>query len=1035
MDAESDWIRFSFRKVCYNFLLNLVLTFYFIFACFQESLAVSGQKSLLDSVPGLVIPHDKFQLPNGLTVVVNEDHNTPLVAIRMVYKAGFSNETRSEQYGASYLLQRLMEKGTEHFKENINKALEHAGAVKVNNYTTSDLIVFSATVPTVAIERVLWLESDRMGYMLRSVTDERMESEQLLTEHQIEQRQFELNDIIYDRIAEQSFFPGHPYARPFLGMNDDESGLKLRSVKQWFRRYVVPNNAVLILSGDINLIEAKNYAAKYFGEIAVGPPLKKLTKITEVQTGEKRDSIDGIRPFPVLVKVWDVPAFGDSDLVHLRLAFDMLAGGSKSRFYQRIVIKESLARDVKFKLNERALGSQLVLTAELRDDADPKIAELLLQEEITSFILKGPETNELDRSKLNMVVKLLRMGEQVAGKADMLAMGEVYLGDPSYYHAHELAVRQTNINDIKNILTNLSRQSGYVLEVKAKKAFTTVPSIVSREQPAPIQGKVQFRFPAIEKFRLDNGLNVYLLKRSEASFIEAVLSFDAGISAHEGLPGLPVLAFQHLVGGSDRSKQTFSDVIKTTASQMRMSHDMDASSLHLTLIKASLPQVFKSMTELFMEPQFRSNVFERERNTAGLRARWEKTEPTHFISHVIYKILYGIEHPYSVAWTGAVTPYSLSKINQNVVVNYWKKWIRPDNASLIVAGDMSVKTLKEMLDDTLAVWQPPIAGRVEKIYPAQRSSNGGRAFIAPVPKSRKTTIVAAQLTVPAADDRTVALSLANDIVGDRRSSRLRILFEEEKGWGSDIKSEIKQVRAEQPFIMKATVPSEFTVEAIRLINDIHRRVSTDEPLTSKELAWVRNSRIREMPGIFESNRALVNALETLVAQKLSVDLLPEYSSLITQVTDQAVVKAAAKVFADSDLVWLILGDHKTIASGIRALDFKDVVVLDQTGELPKIDNNMPNFRAGKHATFSKVEQTMPESDNEKTTNAIDKNAKEEVPPSTTKQNNSESPALERRPEVKNKFKPAAELDKESQTTLSDNASRNMGRAIYHERLW
>ncbi|HXE82447.1 MAG TPA: pitrilysin family protein, partial [Gemmatimonadales bacterium] len=290
----------------------------------------------------VTIPYQKFVLKNGLTLLVHEDHKAPIVAVNIWYHVGSKNE-RPGRTGFAHLFEHLMFNGSEHFNTDYFQALEPLGATDLNGTTNEDRTNYFQNVPTSALDVVLWMESDRMGHLVGVIDQGRLDEQRGVVQNEKRQGENEPYGKVDLLMTEGTYPAGHPYSWSVIGSMEDLNAAKLDDVKEWFKTYYGPNNAVIVLAGDITPDVARQKVEQYFGDIPAGPPIAKQDTWIARRSGTHREVMQDRVPQGRIYKEWNIPEFGSADADYLDMVTDVLAQGKTSRLYKRLVYDAQIA--------------------------------------------------------------------------------------------------------------------------------------------------------------------------------------------------------------------------------------------------------------------------------------------------------------------------------------------------------------------------------------------------------------------------------------------------------------------------------------------------------------------------------------------------------------------------------------------------------------------------------------------------------------------------------------------------------------------
>lgn len=903
--------------------------------CSSLSSNTNTSAAAIQQLPKTGIPYDKFMLDNGLTVIVHEDRKAPVVAVNIWYKVGSKDESVGQR-GFAHLFEHLMFQGSENYDNDFFRPFEEAGATDLNGTTNTDRTNYFETVPTPALDMTLWLESDRMGHFLGSITQEKLDQQRGVVKNEKREGENQPYGKMMNRIVEQTFPEGHPYSWPTIGYMEDLDAADLDLVKTWFKTYYGPSNAVLVLAGDIDVQTAREKINTYFGDIPAGPPLTKMGSWVAKRTEEKRDSMQDRVPQARLVKIWNTDSSRrSSDLEYLALASDVLAGGKNSRLYKRLVHDEQLATFVNAFVYDRMLAGQFAIIADVKDGVSLFHLESIIDEEMEKFIKKGPTKTELQRIKFSHAAAFVRGTERVGGiggKSDILAHGEVYFGDPEHYRKSFDIMQSATSAMIRAAAKKWLSDGVYVLEISPYPAYEQAEKGADRSQMPESDGNVSLALPPVNRTILSNGLKVVLASRHQTPVVSMELQFDGGFSGRLGKPGLPNLTMAMLdEGTTGKTSLELADELETIGTTLSVGNNFDTSSLYLNSLKVTLNQSLAIMSDVLTNPAFRETDLERLRGNMLDGINQEKNSPRSIGSRILPKLLYGSGHAYDTPWSGSGTLDSVSAISRKDLIEYWKTWMRPDNGTLIVTGDITMEALLPELEKAFSHWQAPNESLPEKTIGEVPSPSKATVYLVDYPEASQSSIIAAQLVMSVNDEHALAFGLANDVIGGQFTSRLNLNLREDKHWAYGAFSYSRNARGQRPYMALASVQTDKTDASMVEMLKEYREYTSKKLASNEELALVKTNRINQQPGHYETNAALLGSISTLVQYSLPDSYMYDYANRVKNI-DNEKIRAIAKTTLYSDhFTWLVIGDLSKIREGIEKLNIGRVVVLDRDG--------------------------------------------------------------------------------------------------------
>ena len=880
------------------------------------------------------IPFKKFVLKNGLTLIVHEDHKAPIVAVNVWYHVGSKNE-KPGRTGFAHLFEHLMFNGSENFNDDFFKALDKVGATGSNGTTDVDRTNYFENAPKNALDFLLWLESDRMGHFAGAISQERLDEQRGVVQNEKRQGENQPYAKAFDLIPKATYPANHPYSWTVIGEMEDLNAASLEDVKEWFRTYYGTANAVLSIAGDVQADEVHKLVEKYFGDIPSGPPIAKHEKWVAKRTGSQRQTLQDRVPQARIYKVWNVPEIMHEDLEPLELFGMVLTSGKTSRLYNRLVYQEQIASDVSAFLDSREIGSQFYLIATARPGEDLAKIDRILDEEVARLIKDGPKEKELERVKIDALSGFIRGVERIGGfggKSDILAMYQVYGGDPGSYKVSLNRFREASPKQIQAAAGRWLSDGIFNLEVHPFPEFATTKSEVDRSS-LPTLGEVpEAKFTDFQRAELKNGLKIIVAERHAIPVVAFDMIFNAGYSADSsGIHGTAKLAMNMLDEGTkNRSTLEISEDLQMIGAELGAGSDLDISSVSLSALKANLDKSLEIYADVVRNPSFPEKELERLRKNQLDAIRREKVEPNAMALRVLPQLLYGDGHAYSMPLTGSGTEESTSKISREQIQKFYDTWFKPNNATIVVVGDTTMAEIKPKLEKLFGDWN---RGDVpEKNIARVEQQTKNVVYLIDRPGSIQSQIYAANLTVPRNNPEEIALQTLNFILGGQFTSRLNLNLREDKHWSYGARSAIRSARGQRPFYASAPVQSDKTKESMVEIAKELRTVLNDKPITEEELEKARKQRVLEQAGRWETMSAVSGSIGDIVAYNLPDDYYHTYADKLRSLSLADLKKAAETAIRPDRMIWVVVGDRQKIEPGIRELNYGEIRYITPDGK-------------------------------------------------------------------------------------------------------
>ncbi|HEX7374391.1 MAG TPA: pitrilysin family protein, partial [Steroidobacteraceae bacterium] len=902
---------------------------------------VSAAVTPAPSAPGPIplIPFEKFTLGNGLTVIVHTDRKAPIVAVNVWYHVGSKNE-RFGKTGFAHLFEHLMFQGTEHYDDEYFKPFEQVGATSMNGTTSRDRTNFFENVPTTALDMALWMESDRMGHLLGAIDQARLDEQRGVVQN--EKRQGENRP--YGRVGETLFsasFPvGHPYHWLTIGSMDDLNAASLDDVKEWFRTYYGAANAVLVLAGDIDVATAREKVQKYFGDIPPGPALTRPGVWIAARSDSRRDVMYDQVAQTRIQKVWNIPPDGSSEADLLSLVGDILGGGKTSRLYERLVYRDQIADRASAGASPFEIAGLFSISADVKKDVPPARVEQAMTEELRRFIAQGPTQAEIDRARTVIRADFLRGLERIGGfggKADVLASCEVFEGDPGCYRRSFAVLDAATPKQLQEVAKRWLSQGDYTLEVRPAGAFQPAAAgAVDRSQGVPVTTSFpDLVFPDLQRARLRNGLPVVIAHRPGVPVVRVSLLFDAGYVADQGRKlGTSSFAMSMLDEGT-----TTLDSLQIAAraeqlgAEIGAGSSLDSSSVSLSALTDQLDPSLALLADVVRRPTFPPQEIERVRKEWIAGIAREKQSPEGLAMRALPPLLYGAGHPYAIPFSGTGTESEIAALQRDDLLAFQRDWLRPDNATVIVTGDVTLAQVQPLLEKYFGDWTAPTTARPRKSLPTAANPASPRVFLIDRPDALQTNILAGELMPSSLAPNRLEIDTMNGVLGGTFTSRINMNLREDKHWSYGASSSLPATLGQRPWLLSAPVQTDKTVDALRELQKELADYVGGHPATADEIAKVRNRDVRALSGRYETNAAVAGAIADIIVFHRPDDDVRTLKSRIEAQTDDGVRAAAREALQPAGLTWVIVGDLRKIEQPVRDLKLGEVKVLDKDGAI------------------------------------------------------------------------------------------------------
>ncbi len=902
-----------------------------------QSAMAAPPKTKSAPLPAVDIPYQKFVLDNGLTLIVHEDHKAPVVAVNIWYHVG-SKDERPGRTGFAHLFEHLMFNGSENYRDDWFRIMESAGATKLNGTTWFDRTNYFQNMPTSALDMTLWMESDRMGHLLGAIDQKVLDEQRGVVQNEKRQGQNRPYGKVGEIILQSTYPAGHPYSWETIGSMEDLNAASLEDVKEWFRTYYGAANAVLVIAGDITAAEAKAKVEKYFGDIPSGPVLKRQTDWIAKMTGERRATLQDRVPQARIYKVWNIPGYRHHDNTLLDMSADILANGKNSRLFKRLVYTDRTATAVGSFIGPFEIAAQVQIIATVKPGVDPAVVEKAIDEEIARYLATGPTPAELERVRTTNYANFARGIERIdgfGGKSAILAESQVYGGSPDFYKTRLDWVAKATPAEVQGAANRWLSDGVFVLNVDPVPTYTTVASTVDRSKPPEPGAPPSLKLPAPVRTKLANGLEVVLVERHNAPVVDFTLISDVGFAADgQAKPGTARLAMLMLQEGTKNANSLeIAERAESLGAALGLASTLDRSYIGINALSGRLPESLDLYADVLLNPTFPDNELERLRGQTLAQIQQEKVQPQGVINRLAPKLLFGEGHPYANPSSGLGTEDSVAGLKSADLAAFYKRWVRPDNSTLLVVGDTTLEAIKPLLEQRLGGWRAAAGDKPTKNIATVALPEKPRVFLVDRPGAEQSQIVAITVGPTRADPDHIRFVALDTMLGGNFTSRLNMNLREEKRWSYGAGSRITDAIGQGTFRAGGPVQTDKTAESMAEIRKELREILTTRKPDEAELKFAKDSIAIALPGNNETSDEIANSYGEILTYGLKDDYWNTFVGDLTALTPADVNASAGKLVKPDALTWIVVGDLSKIEKSVRALDFGEVTVLDADGKV------------------------------------------------------------------------------------------------------
>ena len=900
--------------------------------------------------PQVKLDFEKYTLPNGLEVILREDHRLPIVAVNTWYHVGPANEAVGRT-GFAHLFEHMMFQSSGHVGEDqIWKYLEGAGASLINGTTEFDRTNYMEDIPSNQLELALWLESDRMGFLQDRLTAASLANQQDVVRNERRQSVENAPYQLPEETLNQLLFPkGHPYYAWVIGSHADVQAAKIDDVKDFFKRYYCPNNASLVIVGDIDKAKTKALVAKYYGTIPRGEPVPPITATTPPITAEKRATVTDKVELARVYMAWLTPPIYKPGDAEAYVVADILGGGKASRLFKSLVYEKQIAQDVNVAQSSYTLGSTFQVTATVKPGHTPDEVEKAIDAELARFAAEGPTEAEVEAAQNSIysgIVTSLENFGSFEGVADRLNKYNHHLKNPGYLTEDLARFGAVTPASAKSFAVDKLKTSARVVVYAVPgdkvippepptpaKAEATEEAKVESAEPwrntAPAAGPApKAALPSPKRFALPNGLQVYVVEAHHLPLVSANLVLRSGSAADpKDAPGLAGFTAAMLdEGTAKRDALGIANEANALGSEIATGSTVDGSNASVRALKQNIGPALSILSDVVLNPAFPAKEVDRVRNDRLTTLIQQRDQPFGTAIRVMNACLYGPTHPYGHTVLG--TQEALKSATRDDLVRFYKDSYGPQNAALILVGDLSESEAKKLATDAFGAWK---GSGTPPTVPASGATPASRVVIVDKPGSPQTVVFAGQFGVKRSDPDYEKLDVMNTVLGGLFSSRINLNLREDKGYAYGAFSFIAQNRGVGALMAGAPVRADVTGPSVE---EVLKEVTKmkDSGVTGDELNLAKESITRSLPANFETTFSTAGTIASIYVFDLPLDYYSTLPSRIDAITQADVAAVAKKYLVPERMVVVAVGDKKLIEPQISKLNLGTIAERDADGK-------------------------------------------------------------------------------------------------------
>ena len=890
----------------------------------------------------IAVRHEKFTLANGFEVILVEDHRLPLVAFNLWVHAGPRNEAKG-QTGFAHLFEHLMFAGSRHVpRGEFDKFVDAAGGTDSNGSTNFDRTNYFFTLPSNQLAMGLWLKSDMLGWMIDEVDSMALANQQDVVRNERRQS-FENRPYgIVEEAMYQALYPdGHPYRAAVIGSHADIQRIRLADVKAFARTYYRPNNATLVLAGDFDPREARALVQKYFGSLKAGPKPPEVHVAMPEITKERRLVVADRIELSRLNLAWHTPPMFAAGDAELDVAAHVLGGGKASRLYALLVRDRQLAQSVQVVQDSQSLSSVFNIEIVARPGASLEEIERLVDAELARLAGTPPTEAELAQARATIQTQLLQRMEKVTTLADLVNHYNQMAGDPGFVGkdlaryaattpgAVSATVARWLVKDHRVAVQAVPGEPVFAPEVPtppmptkaAKGERESLNALEAWRNKPPAAAKAKpLTLPAARSFTLANGLTVIHSPKPGLPLVSASLVLRAGQAANPAdRPGLATFVAAMLPEGTaTRTAPQVAEAVAALGATLQAQAGAEDARVDFSGLKASAREGLALMADVVQNPAFAPAEVDRKRAQLLAALSQSREQADQVAGLVANRVLNGDGHPLAPSPLGDEA--SLKAIDAAALRAFWQARYRPERAALVVAGDLDEAELRALVEPLFGAWKPTGTAAPEAPLPPARPISA-RTVLVDKPGAPQTALAIVAPGPVAGVPDAASIKVMNAALGGLFTSRINTQLREVKGYTYGIFSGYAMGRERGQFSIQGSVRTDVTGASL---TDIGKEIQgmRAQPMGAAELQRVRNAQLLSLPGLFDTNAAVVAGYGGNWSVGRPLDAIVALPAQYQAVTAASALKAARERLDPAQLIVVAVGDKAKVLPQLQAIGRK-----------------------------------------------------------------------------------------------------------------
>jgi len=910
----------------------------------------------------LSIDYEQYELENGLNVVLHQDKSDPIVSVAIQYGVG-SNREKKGRTGFAHLFEHMLFQESENVpQDQFFKTIQDVGGT-LNGGTWQDGTVYYEVVPNNALETVLWLESDRMGFLINTVTESAFANQQEVVQNEKRQR---VDNNPYGHtswVIDKNLFPdGHPYSWQVIGELEDLQNATVADVKEFYDKFYGPNNATLVIAGDFEEGNAKELVEKYFGEIKKRQEVASLD-VQNVTLDETKRLYheDNFATAPQLNIVWPTVEQYTDDAYALDILGEILSDGKNAPLYRVLVEDMELASQPYAWNGSDQIAGKFRISVTANSGVDLDSVETGITKAFALFEKEGVKEADIERIKAGLETDFYNGISSVLGKSFQLAQYDVFTGNPGFIEKDIENIKAVTAEDVTRVYDKYIKGKPFILTsfvpkgqveliaensekaevveeeitenveteiVDADVEIEKTPSKFDRSVAPEMGDTPKLNIPDSWTANLPNEMEVYGIVQDELPLVNFSLVIDGGHLLDDlsknGVANL--MSDIMMEGTATKTPLELEEAIDRLGASINMYTTDESLVLRGNTLARNFDATMALVEEILLQPRWDEKEFARIKTSTVNGIKRSDANPNVIANRVYNKMLYGENHPLAQPTSGTVE--SVEAITIEDLKTYYTKYISPSVSRFHVVGDVSENQALAALDGLKENWEAKEVTIPE--FPINNDRDKASLYFVDVPNAKQSVINIGYIAMPRTDKDFYPAEVMNYKLGGSFSGNVNLVLREEKGYTYGARSGFSGTKIPGTFTASSSVRTNTTGESVSIFKDEIAKYK--EGISEEDLAFTKNALIKSNARRFETQGSLLGMLQERSAYGLDPNYIAEEEATINSMTLEQHKELANKYLDESKMAYLVVGDAATQYQQFKDMDFDEVMLLDKDGK-------------------------------------------------------------------------------------------------------